>query len=170
MPKDTKIIVINGYPRSGKDEFVKIADEKYKVVQLSTVDTVKYVAKIFGWDGKKDRISRKMLSDLKLFYSKHFNGPYKECTELIESGRGIYDIVFLHVREPNEIECIKMYCRAADIKFYSLFIDRNDSEKTHLAKSDTQVQEYTYDIVVRNNGTLDEYKNTVYNTIKEKII
>ncbi len=167
---NTTVIVINGYPRSGKDEFVKIAKNIYHVIQKSTVDTVKKVAKIFGWSGNKNKNSRKMLSDLKMFYTEYFNGPYIECIDLISNSNGVYDFVFLHIREPEEIDTIRIFCIDNDIKFISLFIDRDISEKNHLSKSDTQVNEYYYDYYISNNGTLNEYKEKVYNILLNLII
>ena len=63
-----EIIVINGYPMSGKDEFTTYCKEilKRKTIQsynISTVDKVKEIAKLMGWDGEKTPKARKFLSD-----------------------------------------------------------------------------------------------------------
>jgi hypothetical protein len=68
------IVIINGSAETGKDKFVKIFKDKFenlRVKNISSVDKVKSVAEIaFGWNGKKDDKSRKILSDMKRVWSE----------------------------------------------------------------------------------------------------
>ena len=54
-----KLFVINGHNQVGKDTFVNMISDiaiqhKKTVVSYSTVDYVKYIAGLFGWEGEKD--------------------------------------------------------------------------------------------------------------------
>ena len=60
-----QIIVINGTGGCGKTTFVELTQKYGKVINFSSVDKVKEVAKLIGWDGKKTEKDRKFLSDLK---------------------------------------------------------------------------------------------------------
>lgn len=68
-----QIFVINGSGGVGKDTFVELVsvelNDKLKrfhtVVNFSSVDKVKEIAREIGWDGRKTEKDRKFLSDLK---------------------------------------------------------------------------------------------------------
>ena len=63
-----QIVIINGTPGSGKDQFVKEVQSligDYRCYNYSTVDFVKFVALCAGWKEDKTPRNRKFLSDLK---------------------------------------------------------------------------------------------------------
>jgi len=164
MKYDLKVIVLNGYPRSGKDTFVKIAKTKYNCINHSTVDKVKEIATIMGWDGTKTSENRQMLSELKDFYTKWFNGSFVDIVNLIklEKTKISNKIIFIHVREPEEIQKIKIFCKNEEnVTFSSIFVVRNKSEKNHVSHSDQLVIGFNYDFYISNNSTLEEYKYSV---------
>ena len=53
------IVIINGYGGSGKDTFVEFVSKYNKVYNFSSVDKVKEIAKLIGWNGKKEEKDRK---------------------------------------------------------------------------------------------------------------
>ena len=60
------VVVINGSGGVGKSTFIELCREwDNRVFETSTVDFVKEVAKMCGWDGTKTDENRKFLSDLK---------------------------------------------------------------------------------------------------------
>ena len=62
-----RVVIINGIGGSGKDTFVVMCKDVLganRVLNISTVDFVKEVAKFCGWDGSKQPEDRKFLSDL----------------------------------------------------------------------------------------------------------
>ena len=77
---------------SGKDTFVSLVRECMEerlnqnnlVDNFSSVDKVKEIAKIIGWDGKKTEKDRKFLSDLKLLCTEYNNMPFKSMQEKVE--------------------------------------------------------------------------------------
>jgi hypothetical protein len=156
------IIVINGYPKSGKDKFVKFVKElsDYRVKNISSVDKIKEIAGIcFNWDGKKNKKSRKFLSDLKKSWSEYNDGPTMDIIKKIDTdivysknnNKNINkNIYFLHIREKNEIDKIRVKYE----NMLSIFIDKKyDEDFGNL--SDNQVKNYKYDYIVDNNGDID---------------
>lgn len=154
-----KCIVVNGYPLSGKDAFVSMCranleHENIFTRSISSVDIIKDVATIMGWDGKKDSKSRKFLSDLKDLSTEYNDGPtmyMKKSIENIHKACEQY-VIFLHIREPIEIA-----------KFINLFpeslavcIHRDESEKHHNNTGDTNIMLYPYQLHIYNNGTLQD--------------
>ena len=90
--KYKQIFIINGSGGSGKDTFVSLVRECMEeglnqnnlVDNFSSVDKVKEIAKIIGWDGKKTEKDRKFLSDLKLLCTEYNNMPFKSMQEKVE--------------------------------------------------------------------------------------
>lgn len=166
-----KIVIINGSAETGKDKFVKIFKDKFenlRVKNISSVDKVKSVAEIaFGWNGKKDDKSRKMLSDMKRVWSEFNDGPTKYVFEkididtkyCIEKNKKLENnIYFLHIREPGEIDKVKnkyeKNCITLLIRKNTEFIPSNYSDKN--------VENYKYDYIIENNGDIKELeKNAV---------
>jgi hypothetical protein len=164
-----KIIIINGYPETGKDKFVNYFREisNYRVKNISSVDKVKMIAEIcFNWNGKKDDKSRKFLSNIKEAWSEYNDGPTTYMINKIESdikyvinnnkdiNKNIY---FLHIREPNEIKKIKKYFDKNNYDIITLII-KKDRDNIPENNSDKNVNNYKYDYTILNNGTELELK------------
>lgn len=148
-----KIVIINGYPESGKDTFINYCSQYAKVKNISTVDRVKEALKILGWDGKsKTPEVRKALSDMKDISTKLFNGPFNYVTLEAKVAHNT-EIVFIHCREPEEIDKLKNALGAA-----TLLIDRVKSDRQITNHADQKVYNYSYDYIVDNNDTLDMLK------------
>lgn len=82
-----RVVIVNGVAGSGKDKFVsyvkKLSD--FKVENLSSIDRVKQIAEsCFGWNGKKNDESRKMLSEMKKVWTDFNNGPFEIVTKKID--------------------------------------------------------------------------------------
>ena len=156
-----KVVVINGYPRSGKDTFVDIAETKYNVIRHSTVDNVKEFATLMGWNGRKDSDSRQMLSNQKEFYIEHFDGVFNDVVDIIiKSDLDNKEFVFIFSREPEEIQRIKDYCNNV-IPFSAILIERNVSEKDHTSHSDMNVEQFNYDYTISNNASIGAFSVTI---------
>ena len=172
-----KIVVLNGYSRSGKDTFVEIASKRFNCINHSSIDKVKDIAAEMGWNGIKNEHNRQMLAELKQFYIKWFNGPFRDIVREIDmailnnirfpSEKLRIDFVFLHIREPEEIQQIKNYCEDNKfLEFHSIFVQRDESEKNH--KSDSMVENFDYNFICKNNSTLQVFETNI-NTILSKI-
>lgn len=107
--------IINGTPGSGKDTFVDIFKNYWKygdVYNFSSVDRVKEAAKILGWDSNvKTEKDRKFLSDLKSLSDSYNDQSFNLMTKqykYLENNGNLEDIIFYHIREPHNIERLKM--------------------------------------------------------------
>ena len=159
------IIIINGYPTSGKDTLCEIAEEKFNVINYSTVDTVKDIASDMGWNGEKTPENRAMLSALKDFYTNWFDGPFKEMINIIKYEHienDWADFIFFHIREPDEILRIEEWCEENAVEYYSLFIRRKSVEGEQSNHADSEVENHIYSCYLNNNGTLDEFRTLTF--------
>lgn len=145
-----KYIIINGSGSSGKDEFIKqckLFDED--IENISTIDFIKSIAKYAGWDGKKDERGRRLLSDVKDALIRYDNLPLKN---IVDSTK-MFDnkTVFIHCREPSEIDKIKNALSAK-----TLLIKNDNVKEITTNHADRDVELYHYDYVINNSGTLGD--------------
>ena len=160
------IYIVNGAPGCGKTTFETLCEQlvRYSAVDIySTVDFVKDVAQFCGWKGDKTPENRKFLSDLKKLLTEWNNIPYKKTVQFVESSIRMFHehdyrdneyVIFVDCREPEEITKLKIALGAK-----ALLIRRESSEQINASNSsDKNVLDYEYDIVVNNNGSLDDLK------------
>lgn len=168
------VFVVNGYPRSGKDTFVDLIreetkDQKVRVYCYSSVQTAKDLYQIFGWDGEKRPIDRDRLSMAK-DYLQRFDLPYRDMAcklrdHLIEAEDRSKEmiLIFFMIREPEEIKRFVKefpFVRTiyVDAEVRGIAPSRGGIGANH---ADAEVIEYSYDMMVNNNGTLDDLKHEV---------
>ena len=167
-----KIYILNGKAGSGKTTFFKLIKEKCRnyVYNYSTVDLVKKVAYGCGWNGSKTPENRKFLSDLKDLLIEWDDVPYKDCLKEIKritSLADIYDMehddwaIFIDCREPKEIQ--KFVDR---LGAKTIFIDRKIEDYNASNHADAEVENFDYDMVINNNGTLEDLAAVAMNFIK----
>ncbi|MBQ9024077.1 MAG: hypothetical protein IJ105_02510 [Bacilli bacterium] len=145
------IIVINGYGGSGKDTFVELVSKYNKVYNFSSVDKVKEIARLIGWNGQKEEKDRKFLSDLKKLTTDYNDMSFNSIKDAINDfNSSDKEIMFIHVREPEEIKRIVDKYHAK-----TLFIKRDDIKKVTSNYSDASVENYNYDFII-NNTTLED--------------
>lgn len=167
--------MINGSGGVGKDTFVELVtvelNDKLKrfhtVVNFSSVDKVKEIAREIGWDGKKSEKDRKFLSDLKSLTSDYCDMPFQSMNnkikEFIGSDEG--QVLFLHIREPEEIKRV-----VNEFKAKTILIVRDSITQITSNVSDKNVFEYHYDFVIENNGTIEDLRNKVRQFINKTVM
>jgi hypothetical protein len=151
----SKVVIINGAAECGKDELIKFIQEEYndyQIMNISTIDPSKAALKILGWDGTtKNEETRQAMVDLKRISMKLFDGPFNYIIDLIAQDEGIY---FVHCREPEEIQKFVNYygkeCRT--------LLVRGPRGKAFKNGSDDVVENYEYEYIINNDGTLDQLK------------
>lgn len=153
-----KIFVINGSGGVGKDTFVSLFREVSKdfmrIINYSSVDRIKEIAREIGWSGEKDEKSRKFLSDLKVLCSEYNDLPFKCMNKVVEENKNKYDtVIFLHIREPQEI---KRACKEFEAK--SILIKRDSIKHIVSNEGDKNVFDYKYDIVINNDKDIGSLK------------
>lgn len=149
------IIVINGTGGSGKDTFVSFCSKYCKVFNFSSIDKIKEIATIMGWDGGKTEKDRKFLADLKLLSSNYNDMPFNSIKEAVNEFRNSdKEVMFIHIREPLEI---KRAVELFDAK--TLLIKRAGLDVIKSNVSDANVENYDYDFVIVNDTLDDLEKN-----------
>lgn len=171
------IILINGCAECGKDSFVLFVNKyieqcKYEVHNLSTIDPVKNAMRELGWDGTKTEENRLMMVEMKQLWIKRMNGPFNYVKDIIEETEKRYQktliklFFFIHVREPEEIQKLVDYYRE---KCQTLLIKSNRGKALKNGADDI-VENYNYDHIVYNNGTLNDLKREAAIFTKEHLI
>ena len=150
------VLVINGAGGVGKDTLCDFAAKHFKVKNVSSITPIKEIAALCGWDGSKDDKARRFLSDLKALTVAYNNYPTVWAKErylgFLESD---YEIMFLHIREPEEI--VK-FVEATGGAAKTLLIrgGARMTKATYGNVSDDGVENYTYDYYFVNDKTLEE--------------
>lgn len=162
-------IVINGVGGCGKDSLIAALEGTFKVHNKSSVDPVKAVARQCGWQGDKSDKSRKFLSDLKRLMTEYNEYPLKFLlAEQQVFLNGDYDIMFVHIREPREIE---KFLNHSITKTLTLLITPREElkNKVYGNASDDEVYNYDYDLVFCNNKPLEQICPQFIEFIKNNI-
>lgn len=171
---DKQIFIINGSGGVGKDTFVEMVSVElndifkrfHTVINFSSIDRVKEIAKEIGWDGKKTEKNRKFLSDLKYLTKKYCDMPFEsmrnKVNEFMKNENSV--VLFLHIREPEEIaRAVKEF----DAK--TVLVVRDSVEHIISNMSDENVFNYNYDFIIDNSGTKEELNNSVKKFVQEVI-
>ena len=176
-----QLFIINGSGGVGKDAFVDMVSSfRYKrwnkgqgthlyfqtidIGNYSSVSKVKEVAKIIGWNGEKTERDRKFLSDLKLLTTGYNDMPLndmKKHTRIFMNYTNPYGdqndkIMFLHIREPEEIA--KAVNEFEEYNAKTILVKRDSVKHITSNMADENVYNYDYDITINNDGTLEELR------------
>lgn len=160
-----KIFIINGVGGSGKDTFVDfiINNCKKYIINVTSSDEIKRVAKILGWNCKKDEKGRKFLSELMQLVRDYNDGIFNYWCEFIGNNSNKNNILFLHVREPNEIiKYVKKFnCKTILVERQNIKVPDNISDKG--------VMDYNYDIIIENSLGLKNLEELAIKFIKTQL-
>lgn len=164
-----QIVAVNGYPESGKTTFEDLCIRELGHAwgtKTSTVEFIKTIATLMGWNGEKTPEARAFLSDLKDLASRSPWGdiPFLEVKNFcvkkdyelmrfdMEKSSTIY--VFVDVREPENIQKFK-----EELGAITLFVKRNNPNgKIFTNHADANVEQFQYDFIIDNTGTLQDLK------------
>lgn len=170
----TKVVIINGKPQSGKDTFCKYAqgycddDESANTLIISSVDPLKEMLTQLGWDGTKTDKIRDMLMDMKQLWVQNQDGPtmflFNNILEFYKACTGEDNIVFVHIREPEEIKKLVNALTGFEsmgIDVISLLVIREGGEDTPNQPAETRrsddealINSYEYDVTINNDEDL----------------
>ena len=145
--------------RCGKDTFAQILNEIIPTLKYSSIDKVKDIARLCGWNGVKTEKDRKFLSDLKLLTTEYSNMAFESIKSKVDDflNDDKYSIMLIDIREPSEIDKAKKEFNAKTI-----LIENNNIKFINSNASDANVFNYVYDFIVQNNGTLEDFRNNIY--------
>ena len=155
---EKRIFIVNGMAGCGKDTFAQILGTYTEVFKYSSIDRVKSIALDCGWSGTKTEKDRKFLSDLKLLLTEYNNLPFLDISKRVNDfmDDDWRHIMLIDIREPNEIERAAIAFNAKTILIKN---DRVPFIESNMA--DANVYKYTYDYVIENNGTLEEFEKNI---------
>lgn len=165
------IIIINGKSGVGKDTLISACDrnlvcgtENHYVYNISSIDPIKKIAEFGGWNGVKDEKGRKLLNILKKAFTEYDDTPlYKTLAEVL-SIHQTFDyfgepVVFIHIREPEEIQKMVDTTREMGIRTFTLLVRRTEIDEGGFVNiGDEKVEDYGYDFIFNNNDEIDMSK------------
>lgn len=145
---EKQIIIINGTGGCGKDTFVTFAQKVGRVRNISSIDLVKELAIPLGYQGGKSEKDRKFLSELKRITTEYNDLSFQDISRKVQEFKESNDVIlFIHIREPEEIERAKIAFGAK-----TLLIKRMGYETIISNSSDANVENYVYDYVITNDS------------------
>ena len=169
-----QIVIINGRAGVGKDQFVtevKNLIGEYRCYNHSTVEFTKFVAICAGWRQDKTPENRLFLSKLKKLLTEWDDIPYKkalievrDCERYAKAHKcEDQSVLFIHCREPEEIERF-----VTGLDAHTLLIKRAAADEVEQSNpSDENVENYAYDVIVDNNGTIEELRESARTYIEQ---
>lgn len=154
-----KVFILNGVGASGKGEFAARVGKYIPTIKYSIVDIVKESAKILGWDGGKTEKDRRFLSDMVDLATKYNDSPYNDVARLVDAFDNELpeDVLIIDMRDPKDI------ARAVkDFEAETILIKNPNVEKIESNHADANVNDYEYDYIIENDGTLEQLDKMAY--------
>lgn len=164
-----QIFIINGSGGVGKDSFIemiKLAESRIltkhiEIGNYSSVSKVKEIATMIGWTGEKTEKDRKFLSDLKLLTTEYNDMPLNDMKRYVDVFMNLVKfgkarMLFLHIREPEEIA--KAVNEFKEYGAKTILVKRDSVKHITSNMADENVYNYNYDIIINNNGTIEDLK------------
>lgn len=150
-----KVYVTNGCAENGKDTFAEFLNKYISVYKYSSIDLVKEMFEVVGVskDNKTEK-KRKLWSDGKDMLTKYDDIPFKDITSIVadfKNNKIEAKILLIDIREPEEID------RAVKTFGAETILVRNpNATKIESNHADRDVENYEYDYIIENNGTLEQ--------------
>ena len=155
------VIIVNGKPRAGKDTFAQLLNRYERVYKYSAIDKIKQIAIDCGWKGGKSEKDRKFLSDLKMLTTEYSDVAFNDLLDKVMdfySDKIRERLLLIDIREPEEIQ------RAAEVfDAITVFIKNDNVEDVTSNEADANVENYEYDYYITNNGTIEEFDQSIMN-------
>jgi hypothetical protein len=172
------VILLSGKAEAGKDTFFEMTAQRYAkgiIKRIAFADALKCIAFEMGWDGHKDVAGRRLLQDLGEIGRRYRTDLWVDKTiETLQAYSRDADIVcFTDCRYPNELAGIKS-CEAIDASstVVTVRIERPGhviaANQNHI--SETALDGYAFDYTIINDGTLEDYREKVLETVSMIIL
>lgn len=153
-----KIFITNGIARCGKDTFASFLNEIIPTTKYSSIDKIKEIAMLCGWNGEKNERSRKFLYELKKITTEYYDTAFNDIKAKVNDFKkdNINNVLLIDIREPKEIE---RAVNGFDAK--TILIKNEKIRKITSNDADCNVFKYHYDYVIMNDETLEAFKEEV---------
>ena len=150
-----KVFITNGSGGNGKDTFAEFLGKYITVFKYSSIDLVKEMYESIGIDrNNKDEKKRKLYSDTKDLLTKYGDIPFKDIRSIVNDFKNNLieaEVLLIDIREPEEI------ARAVETFGAEAILIRNPSvTKIESNHADANVENYKYDYIIENDGTLEQ--------------
>ena len=151
-----KIFIQNSVGGSGKDTWASLLNKYIPTLKYSIVDLPKEAAKVLGWDGGKTEKDRRFLSDIMDLSTDYNDAPFKNVLSLVTDFKSSkdyaeYKILIIDMRDPKDI------VRAVETFGAETILIRNPKvEKIESNHADRDVENYEYDYIIENDGSLEQ--------------
>lgn len=164
-------VIINGKGGVGKDTLIDSLKETLDIpiISISSIDAIKELLRVTGYNGEKDAVSRKLLSDIKTLLTNYNDFPHRQLIEKVkEADISIENsIIFIHIREPREIRKFMNSFPNKNIKTLLVYRD-TDIEYNNL--SDLEVEKFEYDFIFNNNKSKEDASFFFYDLVTKYIL
>lgn len=171
------VVLVSGAGGNGKDTFIDCVNKHLAVENISSIDEIKNMAAslitltadnrfetvngVKEMTDKTDRY-REFLHELKMAWSKFNSGPNNYMLQQInhiltmhEDEREKFDVIFVHVREADEIIALKSNIeRFLGIGCVTLCITGRVDPSEYQNECDKNIDEYKFDVTINNAGDL----------------
>ena len=150
-----KVYVNTGSARSGKDTFAEFLSKYIPVFKYSSIDLVKEMFETVGIskDNKTEK-KRKLWSDGKDILTQYDDIPFKDIASIVtdfKNNKIETEVLLIDIREPEEI------ARAVEtFGAETILVRKPDAKKIESNHADRDVENYEYDYIIENDGTLEQ--------------
>ncbi len=150
-----KVYILNGYGTVGKGEFAKAISKYISTYKYSSIDLVKEMFEVVGVskDNKTEK-KRRLWSDGKDLLTEYDDIPFKDITSIVTDFKNNNietEVLLIDIREPEEI------ARAVEtFGAETILIDNPNVGKIESNHADANVNNYEYDYIIENDGTLEQ--------------
>ena len=164
-----KIFIQNSVGGSGKDTWALLLNKYIPTLKYSIVDLPKEAAKVLGWDGGKTEKDRRFLSDIMDLSTDYNDAPFKDVLSLVTDFKNKkdyaeYKVLIIDMRDPKDI------ARAVETFGAETILIRNPNvEKIESNHADRDVENYEYDYIIENDGTLEQLEMVAKIFVREVI-
>ena len=150
-----KVFVTNGSAENGKDSFAEFVGKYMSTYKYSSIDLVKEMFEVAGVT-KEDKTEKKRRlwcngKDLLTWYD---DIPFKDIASIVadfKNNKIETEVLLIDIREPEEI------ARAVEtFGAETILVRKPDAKKIESNHADRDVENYEYDYIIENDGTLEQ--------------
>ena len=150
-----KIYITNGSAQNGKDSFAGFTSNYISTYKYSSIDLVKDMLEFAGIPKEpKTEEKRLLYSDTKDRLTKYDDIPFKDIASIVadfKNNKIEAEVLLIDIREPKEI------ARAVETFGAETILVRNPNAiKIESNHADRDVENYKYDYIIENDGTLEQ--------------
>jgi hypothetical protein len=162
-----KICCISAKARHGKDTAAEIIKEQlenrgHRVLITHFADLLKFICKqFFGWDGNKDEKGRTLLQYIGTDVVSAKNPAYwaEFIVDILKLFENEWDYVLIpDCRYPIEASTLKNVFDTIVLRVERPDFDNGLTEAQKKHPSEVDMDQYNFDVILYNDGSLDEFK------------